>query len=148
VSDDIGRRHTFNTAIAAVMELLNELGRLEVRTPADRAVAQEALEAAVLMLSPIVPHICHRLWRVLGHERAVIDEAWPVVDASALAAETVDIVVQVNGKLRGQVTVPADADDEAIRAAALAEPAVLRHIEGRPVRRVVIVRGKLVNVVA
>ncbi|MBW7930945.1 MAG: leucine--tRNA ligase [Gammaproteobacteria bacterium] len=147
VSDDVGRRYTFNTAIAAVMELLNELGRFEAHGPADRAVVQEALEAAVLMLSPMVPHVCHRLWRVLGHQRAVIDEAWPVVDAAALAAETVDIVVQVNGKLRGQVTVPAAADDEAIRTAALAEPAVLRHIEGRPVRRVIIVRGKLVNVV-
>jgi leucyl-tRNA synthetase len=147
VTDDIGRRYTFNTAIAAVMELLNELSRFEARAGADRVVVQEVLESSVLMLSPIVPHICHRLWRVLGHDTAVINERWPVADPSAMAVETMEIVVQVNGKVRGRVTVSARAGDEDIRAAALGEDNVQRFVAGKPVRRVIVVPGKLVNVV-
>jgi leucyl-tRNA synthetase len=147
VTDDVGRRYTFNTAIAAVMELLNELARFEVRVPADRVVVQEVLESVVLMLSPIVPHICHRLWLALGHHRAVIDEHWPVADEAASAAETLEIVVQVNGKVRGRVTVPAHAAEAQVRAAALAEDNVQRFVAGKPVRRVIVVPGKLVNVV-
>jgi leucyl-tRNA synthetase len=147
VSDDLGRRYTFNTAIAAVMELLNELGKFEVRSPADRSVAQELLESVVLMLSPIVPHVCHRLWLVLGHHKAVIDECWPVPDPTALLADSLDIVVQVNGKLRGRLRVPAGISEEALRAAALAEENVRRFVADQPVRRVVVVPGKLVNVV-
>jgi leucyl-tRNA synthetase len=147
VTDDVGRRYTFNTAIAAVMELLNELGRFEARTPADRAVVQELLESVVLMLSPIVPHICHRLWRVLGHARAVVDERWPAADETALAVESVEIVVQVNGKVRGRISVPMAAPEDVVKAAALAEDNVSRHVAGKPVRRVIVVPGKLVNVV-
>jgi leucyl-tRNA synthetase len=147
VTDDIGRRYTFNTAIAAVMELLNELSRFEARNGADRVVVQEVLDSSVLMLSPIVPHICHRLWRLLGHQSAVIDESWPVADPAAMAVETMEIVVQVNGKVRGRVTVPARAGDEDIRAAALGEDNVQRFVAGKPVRRVIVVPGKLVNVV-
>jgi leucyl-tRNA synthetase len=147
VSDDIGRRRTFNTAIAAVMELLNGISRHEARTPADRAVVQEALELAVLMLSPIVPHICHRLWRVLGHDTAIIDESWPVPDPAAMTADTREIVVQVNGKVRGRVTVAADAGEEAVRAAAMADENVQRYVAGQAVRKVIVVPGKLVNVV-
>jgi leucyl-tRNA synthetase len=147
VTDDVGRRYTFNTAIAAVMELLNELGRFEARTAADRAIVQEALESAVLMLSPMVPHICHRLWHVLGHTRAVVDEPWPVADESALTAESVEVVVQVNGKVRGRVTVPVGAGEETVKAAALADENVGRHMAGKPPRRVIVVPGKLVNVV-
>ena len=131
VTDDIGRRRTFNTAIAAVMELLNALTRAEAATPADRAVVQEALELAVLMLSPIVPHICHRLWHVLGHDGAVIDERWPQPDPAALVADTREIVVQVNGKVRGRVTVPAAASEADVRAAALADENVQRFV-GEP----------------
>jgi len=94
-----------------------------------------------------VPHICHRLWHVLGHAGAVVDETWPGVDEAALAADVVEIVVQVNGKVRGRVSVPADAGEDAVKAAALAEDNVSRHVAGKAVRRVVIVPGKLVNVV-
>jgi leucyl-tRNA synthetase len=108
---------------------------------------QEVLESVVLMLSPIVPHLCHRLWRVLGHVRAVVDERWPEPDRTALAAETLEIVVQVNGKVRGRIAVPAAASEEAVRTAALADDGVARHVAGKPIRRVIVVPGKLVNVV-
>jgi len=147
VTDDVGRRYTFNTAIAALMELLNEIGRYEMQADGDRAVVQEALESVVLMLAPIVPHICHRLWHVLGHARAVVDERWPAVDEAALAADRVEIVVQVNGKVRGRVSVPAAANEDEVKAVALAEENVSRHVAGKPVRRVIVVPGKLVNVV-
>jgi leucyl-tRNA synthetase len=147
VSDDIGRRRTFNTAIAAVMELLNSLAKFPQAAPQDRAVAQEALEIAVTCLSPIIPHATHALWRSLGHSTALIDERWPQVDASALEQSSVQIVVQVNGKLRAHITVPAGADDESLRSAAVADPHVQKFIAGALVRKVIVVRGKLVNVV-
>ncbi len=147
VSDDLGRRHTFNTAIAAVMELLNAINRAPAATPGDRAVLQESLELAVLMLSPIVPHICHRLWHVLGHTGAIIDEPWPRPDPQALLAETCEIVVQVNGKVRARVSVAADASEEDVRAAALADDNVQRFVSGQGIRKVIVVPGKLVNVV-
>ncbi len=147
VTDDIGRRFTFNTAIASVMELLNEVGRFEARTSTDRAIVQEALESAVLMLSPIVPHIGHRLWHVLGGSGAVVDEHWPAADPTAIVADSMEIVVQVNGKVRGRISVPAAAGEQAVQAAALAEVNVAKHIAGKTVRRVIVVPGKLVNVV-
>ncbi len=147
VSDDIGRRRTFNTAIAAVMELLNSLAKFPHAAPQDRSVAQEALEIAVICLSPIIPHVTHALWRALGHSTALIDEHWPQVDAAALEQSSIQIVVQVNGKLRAHITVPASADDASLRAAAVADPHVQKFIGGAPVRKVIVVRGKLVNVV-
>ena len=147
VSDDIGRRRTFNTAIAAVMELLNAINRAETHTPADRAVVQEALKLTVLMLSPIVPHICHRLWNVLGHPGAIIDQPWPQPDPGALVAETREIVVQVNGKVRGRVTVATTATEADVRAAALADANVQRFVGGQTVQKVVVVPGRLANVV-
>jgi leucyl-tRNA synthetase len=147
VSDDIGRRRTFNTAIAAVMELLNSLARFPHAAPEDRSVAHEALEIAVICLSPIIPHVTHALWRALGHSTALIDERWPQVDAAALEQSSIQIVVQVNGKLRAHITVPASADDASLRAAAVADPHVQKFIGGAPVRKVIVVRGKLVNVV-
>ena len=147
VTDDLGRRFSFNTAIASVMELLNDVSRFEARGPADRAVVQEALESAVLLLSPMVPHITHRLWHVLGAATAVVDERWPAADPTALTADSVEIVVQVNGKVRGRVSVAAGAAEEGIRAAALADANVQKHMEGKPPRRVIVVPGKLVNVV-
>ncbi len=147
VTDDIERRYTFNTAIAAVMELLNAVTRLQPADGAARAVVREALETAVLLLSPIVPHIAHALWRALGHEEAVVDAPWPEPDPAALEAEEVELVVQVNGRLRGRIRVPADAGREAIERAALAEPNVRRHVGDRPVRKLVVVPGRLVNVV-
>ncbi len=148
-SDDIGKRFTFNTAIAAVMELCNALGKAQADTSdAGRAVMQEGLETAVLILAPITPHLCHRLWLELGHEQAVVDAAWPQADEQALVRDEVELVVQVNGKLRGHVTLPADADQEQAQEAALAEPNVARHVEGTSIKKVVFVPGKLINVVA
>jgi leucyl-tRNA synthetase len=108
---------------------------------------QEALEAVVLMLSPIVPHITHTLWAALGHEQAVIDCRWPPVDEAALVQESMQLVVQVNGKVRGKISVAVDAQKEEIEAAVNVEENVLKHIAGKPVRKIIIVPGKLVNVV-
>jgi leucyl-tRNA synthetase len=99
------------------------------------------------MLSPMVPHICHALWHALGHERAIIDEPWPAPDPDALVQDSIEVVVQVNGKLRGRIAVAADADAESVKAAALADPAVVRWIEGKTIRKVIYVPGKLVNAV-
>jgi leucyl-tRNA synthetase len=147
VTDDIGRRRTFNTAIAAVMELLNALARFAQATAQDRSVSQEALEIAVLSLSPIIPHVTHVLWLRLGHSTALIDEPWREVDAQALQSATVQMVVQVNGKLRAHITVAVDAEEAAVRTAALADPNVRKFIGTSAVRKVVIVPGKLVNIV-
>lgn len=147
ITDDINRRQTFNTAIAATMELLNAIGRLRDDSPDARAVRQEGLETAVLVLSPIVPHITHTLWRELGHEEAVIDAAWPSVDDRALVKDTLEIVVQVNGKLRDRISVPADADEAGIKAAAISSEKVMRFVEGYTIRKTIVVPGKLVNIV-
>ena len=146
-TDDIGRRHNFNTAIAACMELLNAVGRFEDATPAGRVVRHEALEIIVRVLAPIVPHLCHALWQALGHERAVVDERWPEVDPAALAQDTVEMVVQVNGKLRGRIRVASGAAESDVRTAALGAEHVERFVAGKPVRKVIIVPGKLVNIV-
>ncbi|PWG64107.1 leucine--tRNA ligase [Sediminicurvatus halobius] len=148
VTDDVGRRYTFNTAVAAVMELCNALGRFEGSGAAARAVRQEALETVVLMLQPITPHISHHLWQALGGSGAAVDAPWPAVDESALERSELELVVQVNGKLRSRLSVAADADRETIEAAALADENVQRFTEGKTVRRVVVVPGRLVNVVA
>jgi leucyl-tRNA synthetase len=147
ITDDIGRRRTFNTAIAAAMELLNAVAKAAHGAPQDRSVVQEALEIAVLGLSPIIPHVTHSLWRALGHERALIDEPWMQVDAGALQTSSIPMVVQVNGKLRGHISVSVGAGEETVRAAALADPNVQKFIGAAAVRKVIIVPGKLVNVV-
>jgi leucyl-tRNA synthetase len=147
VTDDIGRRRVFNTAIAAVMELMNALARFEDTTPMGRRVSQEALELVVLMLAPIVPHAAHALWQGLGHNTLLIDEAWPKPDPEAMVQDTIQIVVQVNGKLRGHIVVPAAAPDDVIRQAALADANVQRFTGGKPVRKIIVVPGKLVNIV-
>jgi leucyl-tRNA synthetase len=147
VGDDYGRRYTFNTAIAAVMELLNELARLESNDQQSRALRQEVLDAVVLMLSPILPHVCHRLWFELGHQRAVVEEAWPTHDAAALVRDEVEFVVQVNGKLRSRIRASKDASQQQIQELALADPAVMRFVEDKPLRKVIVVPGKLINLV-
>lgn len=146
VSDDIGRRYTFNTAIAAMMGLLNNLSRAK-DTPQTRAVIQEGLEAVILMLSPIVPHVTQVLWQELGHCGLILDVAWPQVDDSALKRDEIAMVVQVNGKLRGHITVPVDADKAAVETMALNEPNVQRFIMDKTVKKVIVVPKKLVNVV-
>jgi leucyl-tRNA synthetase len=148
VSDDLGRRFTFNTAIAANMELLNELNRFNDTSRQGRAVMQEALEAMVLMLSPIVPHIAHTLWYALGKQQAVVECAWPVCDEAALVQERVMLVIQVNGKVRGRISAPADADSAELETLVLEQPNVMKYIQDKPVKKFIVVPGKLVNVVA
>jgi len=147
VSDDIRRRQVFNTAIAAVMELLNAVARYQAADATARAVRHEALELAVLCLSPMVPHICHALWHELGHARALIDEAWPTPDPRALAQQSFELIVQINGKLRAKIVLETGMDEAAVRAATLADADVQRFLGGRAPKRVIYVPGKLVNIV-
>jgi leucyl-tRNA synthetase len=147
VTDDYGRRQQFNTAIAAVMELMNGLGKVGEDSPAARSVMQEALEAVVLLLSPIVPHICHALWAELKPGADILAATWPEVDASALVQDEIELVLQVNGKLRGSIKVARDADRAAIEQAALACEPAQKFIAGQPVKKVVVVPGRLVNIV-
>ena len=147
ISDDFGRRSSFNTAVAAAMELLNAINRSDDRTDTGRAIKHEALEAVVLMLSPIVPHICHALWQELGHKTPLIDQAWPDVDEAALELDLIEMVVQVNGKLRARISVPADADKHAVEKLAIADENVQRYIDGNDIRKTIVVPGRLVNIV-
>ncbi|MDU2874162.1 MAG: class I tRNA ligase family protein, partial [Pseudomonas aeruginosa] len=147
-SQDVGQHHKFNTAIAAVMTLMNVLEKAPNQDAQDRALIQEGLETVVLLLAPITPHICHVLWGQLGHAEAVIDARWPSVDESALVQDTLQLVVQVNGKLRGHIDVAASASREDVEAAARANENVLRFTEGLSIRKVIVVPGKLVNIVA
>jgi leucyl-tRNA synthetase len=129
------------------MELLNAVNRFEDSTTQGRAVVGEALEAVVLLLSPMVPHICHTLWHVLGHETALVDERWPAFDESALQQDMIEIVVQVNGKLRGRIRVATDTAKDKVAELALADENVQRYIAGKDVRKTIVVPGRLVNVV-
>ncbi|WP_054900866.1 leucine--tRNA ligase [Pseudomonas sp. NBRC 111131] len=147
-SNDVGQFHKFNTAIAQVMTVMNVLEKAPQASEQDRALLHEGLEAVTLLLAPITPHISHELWKALGHEQAVIDASWPAVDENALVQDTVTLVVQVNGKLRGQVEMPAAASREDIEAAARNNENVLRFIDGLTIRKVIVVPGKLVNIVA
>ncbi|MEQ1485001.1 leucine--tRNA ligase [Methyloglobulus sp.] len=147
VSHDMGVRTIFNTAIAANMELLNTLSRFEDESNNGKAIRQEALEAIVLMLSPIVPHICHQLWLDLGHQEVVVYLPWPQVDETALVQDSIEFVLQVNGKLRSKITVSASASNEEIEKAALSDEHVLKFIDGKPVKKVIVVPKKLVNIV-
>ncbi|MCZ8317996.1 MAG: leucine--tRNA ligase [Silanimonas sp.] len=148
VTDDYTRRYSFNTAIAAVMELLNALSKYDEAGDAARALRQEAFEAVILLLNPITPHTSHALWQVLGHPETVLETLpFPAVDPAALVRDSLTLAVQVNGKLRGTIEVPAAADKAAIEAMALAEPNVVKFIEGQAVKKVIIVPGKIVNLV-
>ncbi|AGA34167.1 Leucyl-tRNA synthetase [Thioalkalivibrio nitratireducens DSM 14787] len=148
VTDDIGRRQTFNTAIAACMELLNELSRLPAGEPEANPLRRECLTDLVLMLAPIVPHISQALWESMGHHGLIADAAWPAVDPEALTVAEITLAVQVNGKLRAQIQVPAEAPREVIEQAARGDANVRRHLEGLSVVKVVVVPGRLVNLVA
>jgi leucyl-tRNA synthetase len=149
VGDDYGRRHTFNTAIAAVMELLNAIAKYDEASANASALRQEAFEAIVLLLNPITPHASHALWQHLGHAEATLEDiAFPAADPAALVRNSVTLAVQVNGKLRGTIESPVDAAREAVEQAALAEPNVARFLEGMTVRKLIVVPGKIVNIVA
>jgi leucyl-tRNA synthetase len=147
VADDYGRRLQFNTAIAAVRELLNLYNDVQDHSPVARAVAQEVLEDAVLLLSPIVPHACTALWAELRPGTRLLDQPWPPVDPNALVQDSIQLVVQVNGKLRGHLQVPATATRDFIEAAALADEQVKKFVNGATPKKVVVVPGRLVNVV-
>jgi len=147
-SVDVGQHHKFNTAIAQVMTLMNVLEKAATGTEQDRALLQQGLETVALLLAPITPHICHELWQQLGKQGAIIDAQWPKVDETALVQDSLTLVVQVNGKLRGQIEVPASATREAVEAAARGNENVLRFTEGLTIRKVIVVPGKLVNIVA
>ena len=150
VSDDIGRRYAFNTAIAALMELLNAIGKFDDVSDQGRAVRHEALEAMVLLLNPVTPHICHALWQVLGHSIGpgpLEDHAWPSVDVGALAKDAVTLAVQVNGKLRGTIEVAVSASKDEIERLALAEPKVAEFVGGQTPKKIIVVPGKIVNIV-
>ncbi len=148
VTDDIERRMTFNTAIASMMELFNEVARFDDRTESGKAVVFEACSALVRLLSPFVPHITHELWQGMGYTTALINEAWPETDEDALIRDELELVVQVNGKRRSSITVAADASQEDCEAAARADGGVQKHIEGLTIRKVIVVPGRLVNIVA
>ncbi|MDD0973243.1 leucine--tRNA ligase [Pseudomonas fontis] len=147
-STDVGQHHKFNTAIAQVMTLMNVLEKAPHATEQDRALLQEGLETVALLLAPITPHISHTLWNELGHEGAVINAGWPALDESALVQDSLVLVIQVNGKLRGQIEMPATASREAVEAEARSNENVLRFTEGLTIRKVIVVPGKLVNIVA
>jgi len=149
VSDDYGRRHAFNTAIAAVMELLNALAKFDDASAQGRAVRQEALQSAVLLLNPITPHACHAMWQLLGHEQTLLeDQPFPQVDAAALVKDSLTLAVQINGKLRGTIDVAADTPREQIEVLAKEEPNAAKFLDGLTIRKVIIVPGKIVNIVA
>ena len=147
VTDDMGRRFTFNTAIAANMELLNALAKFDDASNQGRAVRQEAFELVTLMLAPIVPHIAERLWQALGQPGLVATAAWPNFDETALAQDSFEYVVQVNGKLRDKILMPCDADNKACTEIAMASTNVQRFMEGKPAKKVIVVPRKLVNIV-
>ncbi len=147
VSDDIERRLQMNTAIAAVMELINAVSKFTPQNESDRSVVQQALETACLLLSPVVPHICTELWKELGHSVDIIDATWPVADEAAMVQDTIQYIVQVNGKLRDRIQVAADADKATIEQMAQDSESVQRHTEGKTVRKIIVVPGRLVNIV-
>ncbi len=149
VGDDYGRRHSFNTAIAALMELLNHVSKFKDMSEQGRAVRHEALEAMVLLLNPVTPHVSHALWQVLGHAETLVEDVpFPSVDQDALVRDAVTLAIQVNGKLRGTIDMPVGTARDVIEAAALAEPRVAKFLEGQSVRKVIVVPGKIVNIVA
>ena len=147
VSDDIGRRQTFNTAIAAVMELMNKLTKASLESEQDRAVMAEALSAVVRMLYPITPHICFELWQALGNESNIDTAEWVKADETAMVEDEKLIVVQVNGKVRGKVTVPATSSEEEIKAAAKADPNVAKFLDGKEILKEIYIPLKMLNFV-
>ena len=151
VGEDIGNRYQFNTAVAAVMELVNSLYLAKdelVATPEGREALSSAVATVLTLLYPITPHLCEELWEDLGHGDSLAGESWPQWQESALKRDVVTVVIQVNGKLRGKIEVPADASREEVEKLALRDEAVARHIGELTVRKIVVIPGKLVNVVA
>jgi leucyl-tRNA synthetase len=147
VTDDYGRRLQYNTAIAAIREFINALVKMDLKKPGARALMQEACEDVILLLSPIVPHVCDALWRELSPGSELVEQGWPAVDEAALVVEEIELVLQVNGKLRGRLRVAKDTSDSALEELALANEQVKKFVAGQPVRLVKVVPGRLINVV-
>ena len=143
----MGRRHAFNTAIAANMELVNEVNHFQDTSPTGRAICQEALESVVLMLAPVLPHACHILWQRLGHEAPVDQASWPRVDEQALKKDVIQMIVQVNGKKRAAIQVPVGMDSAAIEKMALGHESITRFVENKNIAKVIVVPGRIVNIV-
>jgi leucyl-tRNA synthetase len=147
VNDDIGRRYTFNTAIAAVMELMNTLQRLDPAQAANQALLHAGLDAVARLLAPIVPHITQAIWEALGHTEMLIDAPWPEANPEFMQQEEITLAVQVNGKRRDEIRVPVDATEDAIKEAAMNSENTRRFVAGRDLRRVIVIPGRLVNIV-
>jgi leucyl-tRNA synthetase len=151
VAEDIENGFKFNTAIAKIMELLNAIESLKVEAGSSlqvKAVYRAAMENLVLMLSPFAPHITEELWTEFGHAPGIMRAAWPVVDAEALKADTVEVVLQINGKMRGKIILAAGISQAEMEQAALADEQVKKSLEGKTVKRIIVVPGKLVNIAA
>jgi leucyl-tRNA synthetase len=148
VTDDIEERFHFNTAIAAVMELVNSINSFEPKNlPSNAPVLKEAVESVILLLAPFVPHVSEELWESLGHGKGIEADGWPAYDPAAAVEDELLVVVQVNGKLRGKVTVPASASEDEVKSAALADDKVKSFTEDKAVKKIIYVPGKLVNIV-
>ncbi len=147
VGDDFGRRHSFNTAIATMMELNNTISRYSDVSEQGMAIKQESIEIMVKCLSPVIPHVCHHLWFLLGGKNAIVDSSWPVVDESALVQENVQVIAQVNGKLRAKLMVPLNSDNEAVQDLALSDEKIEKFTKGKQIIKVIVVPNKLINIV-
>ena len=147
VSDDIGRRYTFNTAIAAVMELVNDINVFQIEDEIDQKVAKEAITSVLLLLAPIVPHICNRLWLDLGFDQPIIDEVWPKHNPDLMMTDTLEIIVQVNGKLRSKITVDSSIGDPELEQLALMDEKIKKYTDNQTIKKIIIVPKKLVNIV-
>ena len=147
VSDDIGRRYTFNTAIAAVMELVNDINVFQIEDEIDQKVAKEAITSVLLLLAPIVPHICNRLWLDLGFDQPIIDEVWPKHNPDLMMTDTLEIIVQVNGKLRSKITVDSSIGDPELEQLALMDEKIKKYTDDQTIKKIIIVPKKLVNIV-
>jgi leucyl-tRNA synthetase len=147
VGDDFGRRHSFNTAIAAMMELNNTLAKYADDSQEGVAIKREAIEIMVKCLSPVMPHVCHHLWFLLGGKEAVVNSSWPKVDDSALIQENVQLIAQVNGKLRAKIVVPVDSENKVVEGIALNDERILKFTAGKQIVKVIVVPNRLINVV-
>jgi leucyl-tRNA synthetase len=147
VGDDFGRRHSFNTAIATMMELNNTLSKFNDKSNQGIAIMQESIEIMVKSLSPVIPHLCHHLWFLLGGTDAIVNELWPTVDESALIQDSVQIIVQVNGKLRAKIMSPLNSSQEHVESLVFSNESITRFTNGKEIVRVIMVPNKLVNVV-
>ena len=147
VTDDIGRRYKFNTAIAAIMELLNIVNKYKDTSNEGKLVIQEALESITQLLSPITPHICHALWMKLGHKKPLIYSMWPKAEESVLQKNDVEIIIQINGKLRGRLVVNVESNQKDIEKMVMSDVKIMQYLEGNTIKKFIYVKGRLINVV-